>query len=194
MNKIKSIYQWYALYVRPNGEKKVQMALKEKDIEVYLPLKKSLRIWSDRKKWIEEPLFKGYVFVRVSHVEYFNALNTTGVVCYVSFGGVPQSIPEFQINNIRTLIAQESSDVVITRERIRKGLSAEVLYGALKGVRGEVIEINGQCRILIRVDMMNYSMYANISKDEVKILEHPMNSDSRLLKQSSKPKVYIQSN
>ena len=53
---IKSTYHWYAVYTRPRSEKKALITLSEDGYEVYLPLKKTLRQWSDRKKWIEFPL------------------------------------------------------------------------------------------------------------------------------------------
>ena len=73
----KPIYNWYAIYVKPNGEKKILKNLEEEHIECYLPIKKTLRQWSDRKKWIEEPVFRSYVFVRVSHIEFFKVLTVS---------------------------------------------------------------------------------------------------------------------
>lgn len=163
-------YHWYALYTRANGEKKLFENLKEKNIECYLPTKKVLKIWSDRKKWIEEPLFKCYIFVKVSYREFFNVLNTPGAVCYVSFGGRAQSIPEVQINNIKNFLAQCDREVTLTFERIQKGVMVEVLAGSLKGISGEVTNIYGQTRLVIRIESMNCSLYANISRDEVKLL------------------------
>lgn len=164
------MYHWYALYTRANGEKKLFEYLKEKDIECYLPTKKVLKIWSDRKKWIEEPLFKCYIFVKVSYREFFNVLNTPGAVCYVSFGGRAQSIPEVQINNIKSFLSQCDHEVTLTYERIQKGVMVEVLAGSLKGIQGEVTNLYGQTRLVIRIDSMNCSLYANISRDEVKLL------------------------
>ncbi len=166
----KANYQWYAIYTRANGEKKLLSNLTERNIECYLPLKKTLKCWSDRKKWVEEPLFRCYIFVKVSYKEFFTALNTPGVVCYVTFGGKAQPIPEAQISNIKTFLAQSDHEVTLTYERIQKGVTVEVLQGSLKGVKGEVINICGQSRIVMRIDSMNCSLYANISKDEVKIL------------------------
>ena len=166
----KPTYEWYAIYTKVNGEKKIAANLKERKIECYLPLKRTLRQWSDRKKWIDEPLFRSYVFVKVSHIEFFNVLDVPGVVCYVSFGGKAQAIPQYQIENIKTFVKQEEKEVVLTRETIEKGLNAEVCVGPLKGVQGEVVQICGQCRILIRIESMGCCLYANISKDEVKFL------------------------
>jgi len=164
-------YQWYAIYTRANAEKKLFDNLKENNIECYLPTRKVLKVWSDRKKWVEQPLFRCYIFVKVSYKEFFTALNTPGVVCYVSFGGKAQSIPEAQINNIRTFLDQCDHEVTVSYERIQKGVSVEVLHGSLQGVKGEVINICGQSRLLIRIDSMNCSLYANISREEVRLLE-----------------------
>lgn len=167
----KANYQWYAIYTKANGEKKLLSQLAEKKIECYLPLKKSLRSWSDRKKWIEEPLFRCYLFVRVSYKEFFQALNTPGVVCFVSFGGKAQPIPEAQIANIKSFLDQSDHEITLTYERIQKGVFVEVVTGTLKGVQGEVINIYGQTRLVMRIDSMNCSLYANISKEEVMILD-----------------------
>ena len=164
-------YSWYAIYTKVNQEKKIYNTLMENGIECYLPLIKTLRQWSDRKKWIETPLFKNYLFVKVSYVEYFDVLNIPAVFSYVSFGGKAQAIPEEQLENIKILIAQHERDVVLTKENLGKGDIAEVIYGDLKGLTGEVSQICGQSRIIIRLDSLNCSLYAKISMDEVRIIE-----------------------
>lgn len=165
------IYNWYAIYTKANGEKKLLSSLQEMNVECYLPLKKVLRYWSDRKKWIEEPLFRGYVFAKVSYLEFFKVLNTSGVVCFVSFGGKAQPIPEVQIHNIKTMVEQSEQEVTLTYKSIKRGQKADVIYGPLKGVQGEIVEIFGQDRILVRIESLNCSLYANIMKDEIFIQE-----------------------
>lgn len=171
MRPAKRVYKWYAIYTRVNQEKKLRALLEERKIECYLPLTRVLRQWCDRKKWIEEPLFRSYIFVRVSYHEYYDVLDLSGVVGYVTFGGKPQSIPDIQIENIKTLVKQKEVEIVLTRERISRGIKAEVNSGLLKGVQGEVVQICGQSRILIRMKGMGCCLHTNISKDEVKILE-----------------------
>ena len=167
----KANYQWYAIYTRANAEKKLCDNLMEKNIECYLPMRKALKVWSDRKKWVDEPLFRCYIFVKVSYKEFFTALNTPGVVCYISFGGKAQSIPEIQIEGIRKFLAQSDHEVTLSYERIQKGVNVVVQYGSLKGIIGEVINVYGQNRLVIRIDSMNCSLQANISREEVKLLE-----------------------
>ncbi|MGY8913899.1 MAG: transcription termination/antitermination NusG family protein, partial [Flavobacteriales bacterium] len=55
--------KWYVLYVQTKNEKKVADRLRGMDVEVYCPVIKETKQWSDRKKTIETPLFKSYVFV-----------------------------------------------------------------------------------------------------------------------------------
>jgi transcriptional antiterminator RfaH len=167
MNRHKPQYEWYAIYTKANNEKQIHRNLDRDHIESYLPLTKVLRQWSDRKKWVEEPLFRNYLFVRVSQVEYFNVLNFPGVVSYVSFGGQPQIIPVIQIAHIKKLIEQQEREVILSREHIEKGQNAEVLAGPFKGMTGEVVKICGNYRIIIRVEALGCSLYANISKDEI---------------------------
>ena len=167
----KPVYAWYAVYTKTNHEKRIIANLEEEGIECYLPLWKSLKQWSDRKKWIEEPLFRSYIFVRVSYVEFYNVLNIPGAFCYVSFGGRPQTIPDFQIKNIRAFIKQEEKSVVLTRENMAKGIKIEVKYGPLKGVQGEVVQICGQSRILVRIESMGCCLHTNISNNEIKIIK-----------------------
>ncbi|MEO6221006.1 MAG: transcription termination/antitermination NusG family protein, partial [Ginsengibacter sp.] len=50
---------WYVVYTRPRWEKKIAENLLRLGIEHYCPLNKVTRQWSDRKKKVLEPLFKG---------------------------------------------------------------------------------------------------------------------------------------
>lgn len=182
----KPIYSWYAIYTRSNKEKRLLANLEEANIECYLPLKKTLRQWSDRKKWIEEPLFRCYLFVRVSHIEFFRVLNMPGVIKYVSFGGQPQTIPSSQIDNIKKLVNQQEREIILSRENIEKGRNAEVLFGPFKGMNGEIVKIFGNYRIVLRIESLGCSLYANISKEEIKVLKN-QNKNASGLKQNKLP-------
>ena len=57
--------QWIVVRSKPRAEKVAFDQLMKKGIEVYLPLVKERRKWSDRKKWVELPLFSSYLFAKV---------------------------------------------------------------------------------------------------------------------------------
>lgn len=176
----KPIYSWYAIYTKPNAEKKIVSFLNEQGIECYLPLKKSLRKWSDRKKWIEEPFFTCYTFVKVSYVEFFKVLEIPGTVRYVSFGKQPQTIPDNQIENIKILVEQQERETFLSYENIEQGKNVEVLCGPFKGMQGEIVKIQGNYRIVIRIETLGCTLYANIMKNETKIVKKKNNSKAKL--------------
>jgi transcription antitermination factor NusG len=68
--------KWFALYTKPRWEKKINTALLKKGIESWCPLQIIEKQWSDRKKIIEEPLFRSYVFVKISAEEKNNVLRS----------------------------------------------------------------------------------------------------------------------
>ena len=105
--------KWLAIYCRPRWEKKVASLLTEKSIETYCPLNKVERQWSDRIKIVEEPVFKSYVFVKVSDLERTAVRMTAGVVNFVYNLGKPAVIKEKEIVLIRKFLDEYNVDEAI---------------------------------------------------------------------------------
>ncbi|MCW0483164.1 UpxY family transcription antiterminator [Gaoshiqia sediminis] len=169
MSLVNSTYQWLAVYTRSRSEKKLLSELVKKGIDCYLPLKIEKRQWSDRIKKIEEPLLKGYLFVKVSNKEYFNVLNTPGAVTYVSFEGKAAPIPEKQINDLKTFMKFYNDQVDVTRESLSKGEKVIVVTGPLKGVTGEITDFRGKNRIALRFENLGYCVLTDIALQDVEI-------------------------
>ncbi|OYT17729.1 MAG: antitermination protein NusG [Bacteroidetes bacterium 4572_77] len=161
-------YHWYAIYVRSRGEKMAAKLLDDQSIEVYLPLQRKLRQWSDRKKWVEVPYINSYVFVRSSEKEYFEVLNTPGVVRYVTFEGQAAIIPDWQINAMKNIIASDTP-VTFSAHRFKKGEKIQVEKGPLMGCEGEVVrDTDGKKKVSIRIGQLGVSMIAQIDLTSIK--------------------------
>ena len=169
-NFTKQPYRWYAVYTKSRAEKKVYDELGKKGIERYLPLKAERRQWSDRIKLIEEPLIRGYVFVRVSNREYFDVLVIPGALRYVCFEERPAVIPDCQIEDLRLFMQHIDSGLEVTSERIRKGSVVKVVSGPLKDVCGEIVELRGKRRILLRFDSLGYCIHIELGAGKVEPL------------------------
>ena len=153
--------RWYAVYTRPRHEKKVYSILKEKEINSYLPLIRECHIWSDRKKWVEEPLIRGYVFVRVPLSKSLYVLETEGIIRFVMFNKKYASIPDFQIEALqRTLSSGYSLE---PSEYLKIGQLVEIIDGPLKGVIGEIQQIQSQNRFVISLDAVQMSFSVQIN-------------------------------
>ena len=159
--------QWYAVYTRSRAEKKLYATLTQKNIKCFLPLKKTLKQRSDRKAWVEEPLLSSYVFVKTVEKERFDVLNTPGAVCYISFEGRPVAIPEKQIESLAGIITNKADDIEVYQGELEKGSYISVTSGHLKGVEGEIVEIRGKKRLLLRFESLGCCVHAEVGVGEI---------------------------
>src|SRR6185369_3363320 len=71
--------KWLVFYTKSRHEKKVKDFLTRKGFDVFLPVHKVMRQWSDRKKKVEVPLFNSYIFVFESEGKIQDILQAPGV-------------------------------------------------------------------------------------------------------------------
>ena len=154
--------KWIAVYTKPRHEKTVEKELQKKGFEVYLPLLKQRRKWSDRKKWVEFPLFRSYIFVKTEIKNALFVLQTLGVVKVVKFGGEVAVIQNDSIQAIKLMI--EGGYMPEATDYFVKGDPVEVNDGPLKGLVGEVIRVDNHDRLLIRVDAIQHSVSVQINR------------------------------
>ena len=132
---------WRALYVASRQEKKAFEKLQQKNIEVYLPIVKTMRQWSDRKKLVELPLLNGYIFVKISAIENDKVLQIAGVVNFVRAEGKIAKIREEEIDRLKQLIElgyhMEAHGI---SHDYKEGEKVKINSGALKNIEGFVIE------------------------------------------------------
>jgi len=152
---------WYAAYTKSRAEKKAARELKKQGIEHYLPLYTTIRQWSDRKKKVEEPLIRSYIFVHITGHAYRQVLQTPGVVNIVAFSGKPVPVPDWQILNLKILLGAEVPITTETRE-FEKGEEVKITQGNLAGLRGTVLQQKGHHKLAIRIDALNYNLTVDI--------------------------------
>lgn len=158
---------WYAIYTKPRNEKKACSELVKKGIEVYLPLLETLKQWSDRKKKVEEPLFKSYLFVHISKDDYYEVLNTPGIVRYITFEGKAVPIPDIQIRAIEYFL-DSNSEPDAEEITIKPGEPVEIIKGSLTGLVGTLVERSGKHKVRIEIDALGQSILLSISKSQIR--------------------------
>lgn len=143
---------WYAIYTAPRAEKKVDERLTQAGIEHYLPLQKVKRRWSDRVKEVIVPVVNGYIFVCVSQSDFKKVTNIYGALSFVREGGQPVAIPEKQMEILRFMVENADEEVVYSSESFEHGESITIIKGPLQGMMGELIEIKGNHKVLVRLE------------------------------------------
>ena len=161
--------KWFAVYTRPRWEKKVHKLLEEKGIDSYCPLNKVHRKWSDRIKVVDEPLFKSYVFVKVSEDEKTQVRMTEGVVNFIYWLGKPAIIKEKEIETIKKFL-NDHHDVEVRAMEVKAGKKVMVQSGILMGKEGTVKK-GLHKKIEVVIESIGFVLSAFIDKSKVIILE-----------------------
>ncbi len=152
-----NVLRWVALYTRSRHEKLVDRELQKKGIETFLPLRKVTRDWSDRKKIIEEPLFKSYLFVRLPLKDRWTVLNTTGAVSFVGRPAAePVEVPEKELSIVRRFIEEEIQ--MDPFPYLKEGERVYIRSGAFKGAEGFIVRKDNHCRLVISLDLLMQSI------------------------------------
>ena len=159
---MENLQHWYAVYTKPRSEKKLAERLKEQGIESYLPIRRTLKQWSDRKRMVDELLISSYVFVNIFKNNYYEVLNTPGAVRYIWFCGKPAVIPENQITTLKLILSQDM-DIDCVSSTLPHGTRVRVVSGPMKELTGELLNYAGKHKVVIRIDHVEKAILLTIS-------------------------------
>jgi transcription antitermination factor NusG len=161
---------WYAIYTKPRWEKKVHALLAEKKIESYCPLNKVRKKWSDRMKTVEEPLFKSYVFARVTEEEQTKVRMTAGVMNFVYWNGKPAIIPAKEIETIRKFL-NEYENVSAEPIQLKEDGRVTIRQGLFMNQEAKILKIEGN-RVKVVIESIGYTLIASMDKKNLSTLTH----------------------
>ena len=159
---------WYAVYTRPRWEKKVASLLQERGIENYCPINKVTRQWSDRRKVVLEPVFKGYVFVRLEDDKKWAVKEVNGILNFVYWLGKPAQIRDEEIDIIRRFL-NEFSDVQVSQKGFTVSSEVRIKQGVLMNYKGIVIEVLGN-RAVVKIDTLDLQLSAHFDKNNLELI------------------------
>jgi len=159
---------WYAIYTKPRHEFVVHGELQKKGIESFLPSFRRLQQWKDRKKFVEFPLFPGYLFVCLQQdsAAFLNVLKTRGVVTFISSTpGNPSTVAAEEIQSLKLLL--ESGEELDVYPNLKEGELIRVKRGPLKGAEGILARKDEQYLFLVNVHLLGRSVGVKIYADEL---------------------------
>jgi transcription antitermination factor NusG len=137
-----------------------------KQIEAYVPLVKTMKQWSDRKKMVELPLLNSYVFVKIDLKEKDKVAQTKGVVNFVRHCGEIAKIREQEINQIKQLVDLgyhlEASGC---KKDYKEGDKVKITSGALKNIEGFVTESKEGRFIEVVLDSIDQVIKVKLPKE-----------------------------
>lgn len=181
--------QWFAVWTRSRQEKCAASMLETLGIPHYLPLKTEVHQWSDRKQTVTVPLFSGYLFVRIDLAKRsrLEVLNASGIAGFVGNPMGPLAIPDYQIEDIRTVLETRTECSVLPL--LNEGDRVRVLRGPLVGVEGRLVRSNSSSRLSISIEMIQKSLLVNVSRQDVELLGHSGVPHSLILTSPNTPRA-----
>jgi transcription antitermination factor NusG len=152
--------EWFAVHTWSRHEKSVARQLRGKQVDVFLPLYHTAKRWKNGKLSGQEPLFPGYLFVRIDRGRQLPVLQTPGVARIVAYGQIPVSLPDHEIMQLQTLVANGiplSPHCFLTvGDRVR------VVRGPLAGISGIMSRGTQGIRVVLSVELISRSISVEV--------------------------------
>jgi len=151
---------WFAVYTLSCREKQVSRHMEIHAIEHFLPVTKSRRRWKNGcSVVIDEPLFPGYLFVRIDRTERNQVLAVPGVHSIVGTGKDPVPLPQFEIEALRRTIDFLKIE---PHPYLSVGERATILRGPLAGMTGIVTRKKNGLRFVLSLDLIMKSVAVEV--------------------------------
>lgn len=156
---------WYAAYTRPRHEKRVAEELVRRDVEAYVPLYETARLWKNGRHFVRVPLFPGYAFVRIALCDRLNVLRVPGVVNLVEFSGKPAPVEEVEIEGLKRALSQGRN--VEPHPFVTEGQKVRITSGPLTGLQGIVTRRKARMHVVVTIELIQRSVSVEIDSMEV---------------------------
>lgn len=161
---------WYVLHTKSKFENVVYQGLLKKNKVVFLPTVRRRSRRLDRRLFLQQPLFPGYLFVKtaVTPAERLDILKTVGVVNLIGNREVPIPVEPEIIESLRIIV--RANQEVETVACLRRGEAVRVMAGPFAGVIGNFIQYQGAQRVLVNIDAMGRAVSINVAVEDVEPL------------------------
>jgi transcriptional antiterminator NusG len=157
--------EWYAIRVKSRSEKMVSEQLRQKGYDEFLPTYWSRRLWSDRVKVLELPVFAGYLFCRFDVDKRLAILRTPGVVHIVSKGKTPAPVNPEQLESVR--LAVTCGQTVQPWSRLEVGNKVRIELGPMRGVVGTLLRYKNSNQLILGIDLMQRAVAVEVEENWV---------------------------
>lgn len=156
---------WFVFYTKSRHEKKVSDLLKRQGFEVFLPMQKVMRQWSDRKKKVEVPLFNSYIFVKETEDKITLILQTPGVAWNIRHNDKPAVLHSKEYETINRFLDSGYFVEAVTNADLRTGDRVRIIEGALKGTEGYLLKTSTDERFIVFLESFAASIQVEIKSN-----------------------------
>jgi transcription antitermination factor NusG len=148
--------KWYVAYVRLFHERKTAEKLAAMGIESFVPMREEIHQWSQRKKKVMRVLIPQMIFIHATPKERLEALTLASISHYMVLRGehTPAVIPDRQMQQFMFMVDYSVESIEMYNSPLQPGQSIKVIKGPLAGMEGELMEIEGKSKVIVRLDLL----------------------------------------
>ena len=120
-------------------------------------------------KVVEEPLFKGYLFIQVEDKRRDEVFNYPGTVCYLFWLRRPAVVREQEIATIQKWLGQYGHDRIQVNVST-PGTYVRITSGKFMNEEGVLLDISGS-KALVQLKEMGIQLSLDLSQNELQALQ-----------------------
>ena len=156
---------WLVIYTKPRWEKKLADRLSQQGYEVDCPTQRVKRRWSDRTKWIDQPLFSSHLFIHIEPERRDAVYFTPGFVRFLFWNKRPAEVRETEIETLKRWL-NDFDHESISIQPLATGSQVTVKSGPLQGREATVLEQRGT-KLELYLEDLQVKVSVDLSKTEL---------------------------
>lgn len=145
---------WYLVQCKPQSANRAELNLLNQHFECFLPRHHVQRKRAGALRWVTEPLFPNYLFLRLNENSNWRVIRSTkGVARIVSFNGGPTPVPNQLVLDLKQYC--ESLSQSEQESYCRPGDKALITEGCFKDLEAIVQSVNSDERVVLLLKLLN---------------------------------------
>ena len=161
--------KWFVLATKSRQEKKNAETLMNAGFTVYCPLQKVKRKWSDRIKIVEEPLFRGYIFIYIENNKRDEVFDVVSSIRYLFWLEKPAVVRTEEIEVIKKWLGHFNHEQ-IQLEKLERGSLVKLNSGPFMGQEALLVDY-GQKKAVIRLKSVDLQLTVNLKENDIQQLK-----------------------
>jgi transcription antitermination factor NusG len=162
------VHNWYAVYTKPQKERKVIAVLNKKKIENFCPLISVKEGRGEYKKFYERPLFAKVVFVHIPEAEIKSLLSLPWVSTIAYWKSKPAIISESEIDIVRK-VTETYSDITLEKICVEAGGEASIIDGPSMEFNEKTISVKYK-KVKAKLPSLGFTLTAEGIRQKAKVI------------------------
>jgi len=170
---------WYAVYTKPQSEKKVAGLLTKKKIETFVPMVYVKTKTFMKHKFVFEPLLKSVVFVYTTQEAAALLKQTNGVINLMYWLGKPAIIATEEIDAIKEFTEGYRNIKLEPAFVNNRDEVSEVYNGSTFSIDERLYAVKNKT-VKVNLPSLGYSLIAEIEEESIFVRDNPLAQNYRL--------------